>query len=339
MRIWSLQRPDPRRKSGRGADGPGLVGGASRPRCSVGRDDRSRESWTQGEPRVDSRRSTRLVAAAFAASLVVAACGGDDDGAVPQSGERETTTTEATTTTVAAPAEGEPLQILVTNDDGVGAEGIDALVTALTALEGVEVTVVAPAGEQSGTGGNATEGPLTSTPSQTAGGYEATAVEGFPADTIRVAFEDQGLTPDLVVSGINAGQNLGPLVDVSGTVGAARAAVRLGVPALAVSQGMGDAPDYATAAELVVAWVEENRAAIAAGELATDTVVNLNVPTCATGEVRGTLEVESATAGDALAASDCTATTDGFTDDVTAFTNGFATMTVVPVEPAAQAAA
>ncbi len=284
----------------------------------------------------------RLVAAAFAASLVVAGCGGggDDESTIPQSGERATTTTEATTATPeGAAADGDALQIVVTNDDGVGAAGIDALVTALTAVEGVEVTVVAPAAQQSGTGGNATEGPLTSSPAQTAGGYEATAVEGFPADSIRVAFEDMGLTPDLVVSGINEGQNLGPLVDVSGTVGAARAALRLGVPALAVSQGLGGTLDYASAADLVVTWLDENREAIVAGELPTDTVVNLNVPTCTTGELRGSVDVASATAGDPLAASDCASTGEGFTDDVTAFANGFATFTDVAVEPAPQPAA
>ncbi len=274
---------------------------------------------------------------AFAASLVAAGCGGDDDDAgIPQAGERETTTTEATTTTV---AEGEALQILVTNDDGIAAEGIDTLVTALTAVDGVEVTIVAPAAQQSGTGGNATDGPLTSAPAQTAGGVEATAVDGFPADTIRVAFEDMGLQPDLVISGINEGQNLGPLVDVSGTVGAARAAVRLGVPALAVSQGLGETFDYESAADLVVTWLDENRAAIAAGELPTDLVVNLNVPSCATGELRGDVEVASATAGDPLAPSDCASTGEGFTDDVTAFANGFATFTEVPVEPATPPAA
>jgi 5'-nucleotidase len=219
---------------------------------------------------VDSRRITHLVAATSAVLLVAAGCGGGDgdDPSIPQSGERETTTTEATTTTASAGAtDGEALQILVTNDDGVGAEGIDTLVTALTAVDGVEVTVVAPAAEQSGTGGNATEGPLTTTSAQTASGYESTAVEGFPADSIRVAFEDLGIEPDLVVSGINEGQNLGPIVDISGTVGAARAALRLGVPALAVSQGMGDTFDYETAAGLVVDWLAENREAIVAGEL------------------------------------------------------------------------
>jgi 5'-nucleotidase len=285
---------------------------------------------------VDTRRSTRLVAAAFAASLVAAGCGGDDDGAIPQSGERDTTTTEATTTTV---AEAEALQILVTNDDGVGAEGIDALVAGLADVEGVEVTVVAPATQQSATGGNATEGELVSTPTQTASGHEATAVEGFPADTIRVAFEDQGLTPDLVISGINEGQNLGPVVDASGTVGAARAAVRRGVPALAVSQGVGDAPDYPAAVELVVAWVEENRDAVVAGELGAAVVLSLNVPTCTTGEVRDVVEVPPAATGDALGTSDCASTVEGLADDVTAFANGFATLSEVPVEPAAAPAA
>jgi 5'/3'-nucleotidase len=278
------------------------------------------------------------VAAAFAASLVAAGCsgGGGDEPSIPQSGERETTTTEATTTTVAEDAAaGEPLQILVTNDDGVAAQGIDVLVTALAGVEGVEVTVVAPAAQQSGTGGNATDGPLTSAPAQTAGGHEATAVEGFPADAIRVAFEDMSLQPDLVISGINEGQNLGPLVDVSGTVGAARAALRLGVPALAVSQGMGQAYDYESAVEVVLAWLEENREAVAAGELSRDVVFNLNVPSCDTGEVRGTLEVASAATGDPLAPSDCASTAEGFTDDVTAFTNGFAAISEVPVEPAA----
>lgn len=294
---------------------------------------------------MDTRRSTRLVAAAFAASLVAAGCGSDDDGAVPQSGDRETTTTEATTTTEVAAAEGagatdgEALQILVTNDDGVAAEGIDVLVAALTEVEGVEVTVVAPAEQQSGTGGNATEGDLVATPSETAGGHEATAVDGFPADTIRVAFEDQGLTPDLVISGINEGQNLGPIIDVSGTVGAARAAVRQGVPALAVSQGGGDAPDFEAAAELVVDWLEENRDAITAGELTTDVVFSLNVPTCEAGEVRDLLEVASATTGDALTASDCTSTAEGLTDDVTAFANGFAALSELPVEPVGAPAA
>ena len=273
------------------------------------------------------RSGAGMLAAVGALALVAAAgCAGGDDEATAQSGERETTTTA----TAAA-----PLEVLVTNDDGVGAEGIDVLVTALAAIEGVDVTVVAPATQQSGTGGSVTEGPLTTNEATTASGYEARAVTGFPADTIRVAFDELGLTPDLVVSGINEGQNLGPVVDLSGTVGAARAAVRKGVPALAVSQGIGQDLDYEVAAGLVTDWVTDHADALRAGEVPADVVANLNVPTCDTGVMRGQVEVASATAGNPLAPSDCTSTGEGFTDDVTAFTNGFATLTEVAVEPAA----
>ncbi|HEX8803278.1 MAG TPA: 5'/3'-nucleotidase SurE, partial [Acidimicrobiales bacterium] len=124
------------------------------------------------------------------------------------------------------------------------------------------------------------------------------------------------------------------LVDVSGTVGAARSAVRAGVPAVAVSQGLGASPeDYAATAALVVTWIEDHRDAIVAGDLPTDLVTNINVPTCTAGEVRGTLEVASATGGDPLAPADCTSTGEGFADDVTAFANGYATTTEVGVEP------
>ncbi|MGH9113892.1 MAG: 5'/3'-nucleotidase SurE [Acidimicrobiales bacterium] len=285
---------------------------------------------------------------AIGVALVLGACGGDDDGPIPQTGERQTTTTaEGTTTTTEAAGEGaagqgaagdDTLEVLVTNDDGFAAAGIDTLVEALRQADGVTVTVVAPATEQSGTGGNATEGVLATAEGETASGFGVTSVEGFPSDAIRVALDDMGLQPDLVISGINLGQNLGPVVDVSGTVGAARAAVRAGVPALAASAGLADPPDYATAAGLVLDWLEQNRAAIVAGELPTDTVPNLNVPTCEAGEVRGLVEVASATAGNPLAAANCQSTGEGYSDDVTAFNNGFATLSEVPVEPAAPAA-
>jgi 5'-nucleotidase len=286
---------------------------------------------------VDARRTKHLVAAALVAAVVAAGCGGGDSEppTVTQSGVRETTTTASTTTTTAAGDAAGPLEIVVTNDDGFSAAGIDKLVSALAAVDGVEVTVVAPATQQSGTGGKATDGPLTTTPQKLASGADVTAVTGFPADTIRVAFDDMKLEPDLVIAGINEGQNLGPLVDISGTVGAARAAVRRGVPALAVSQGLGDAFDYDVAADLVVKWLDENRDAIADGSLPTDFVFNLNVPSCDTGELRGSLDVESGTRGDAVAVADCTATGTGFKDDVTAFNNGYATLTHIPVEPAA----
>ena len=112
----------------------------------------------------------------------------------------------------------ETLQILVTNDDGVGAPGINATVKALTALPDTKVTVVAPRTNQSGTGAKVTAGKLKVTNATTASGYPAKAVAGYPADTIIWAIDDHGISrrPNLVVSGINFGQNIGPLATVLG---------------------------------------------------------------------------------------------------------------------------
>ncbi|MBX3286246.1 MAG: 5'/3'-nucleotidase SurE [Actinobacteria bacterium] len=281
-----------------------------------------------------SRPTSVLAALAVSAALVLAGCGSSDsDGAADP-----TTTTAAaeatTTTTVAA----EPLQILVSNDDGYQAEGIDVLVEALSGVDGVEVTVVAPLTQQSGTGGKSTEGDLPVTDVELASGHPAKAVEGFPSDAVRVAIDDLGIEPDLVITGINEGQNVGPAVDLSGTVGAARAAVARGVPALATSQGTGATYDYEAAVPLILDWLEEHREAIAAGEEPV-AVTNLNVPSCATGEVRGLEEAEADLDGDfgeALAAQDCssTAAADDLDGDVALLNAGFATIGPVADAPA-----
>ncbi len=75
--------------------------------------------------------------------------------------------------------------------------------------------VIAPATNQRGTGSHTTPGTLTASPQKTASGYPATAVDGFPADTIAYAMSNFRLRPDLVVSGINFGQNLGPIASVA----------------------------------------------------------------------------------------------------------------------------
>ena len=204
------------------------------------------------------------------------------------------------------------MRVLVTNDDGVKAPGIDVLVKALRKLPNIAVTVVAPAEDESGTGDQVTPGlaSLGASKSETASGYPAVAVKGFPADAVLWALgRDAERRPDLVVSGINAGENVGAGVPKSGTVGAARVAARNGVRALAVSQGSGDPPDYPASARRAVAWVKQHRAAILAqrGKAADLVGVdNLNVPTCTPGRVRGLVRVPvSASRG---SAPDCTST-------------------------------
>jgi 5'-nucleotidase len=304
-------------------------------------------------------RARAAIAALLALSLLAAACGDDDEGgeeaAPTTAAAAETTTTaeatettavpettEAPTTTVAA----EPLTILVTNDDGIGAEGIDVLVETLRTLPDVEIVVFAPAENQSGSSDRFTDGEvaLAVTETTTASGFPATSVAGFPADSVIQALDLGGMTemPDLVISGINEGQNIGPFAALSGTVGAARTAARRGIPALAVSAGTlvqadgSKLSDFESAAEAVLEWVELYLADVAAGEYADApiTVWNINTPTCTAGEPRGLIEAPLATdVGDRpVLAPDCTSTVDSSLDDVDAFVNGSSSLTIMDVD-------
>lgn len=162
-------------------------------------------------------------------------------------------------------------RILVTNDDGYAADGIRALVEALESLG--EVWMVAPASEQSGASHALTlERPLRMRQL----GQRRFAVDGTPTDCVALALSHQlrDLDPALVVSGINAGPNMGADVHYSGTVSAAFEGVILGLPAIAVSQVMANGARYDRAARFtteLAAWV------LATG-LPPDTLLNVNVP-------------------------------------------------------------
>lgn len=237
-------------------------------------------------------------------------------------------------TAVSLPAGAAPprnvLTVLVTNDDGVGAPGINAVVQGLRTLPKTQVTVVAPLTNQSGTGGKTTPGHLSATKATTASGYPARAVAGYPADTVIWAVKDHGLSfrPDLVVSGINFGQNIGPLADLSGTVGAARAAVKLGIPALAASQGVdnGMSPNFSQGVAQVLRWVRAHRTALLSHRFKKPPQGNLNVPTCAPGPVRGPVTAPLATSlnGITITTVNCTTTSTDYTNDAQAFVLGYA---------------
>jgi len=245
---------------------------------------------------------------------------------------------------VATPATGAPdapkpptLRVLVTNDDGVAAPGIDALVQGLRKLDRVQLTVVAPADNKSGSSDMTTPGTpgaLATNETTTANGYPAIAVQGFPADTVNFAL-DGGIPtkPQLVASGINAGANLGPVTGVSGTVGAARTAVRRGVPAVAISQGTteGVQPDYPAGVRQAVTWVKEHRKALTKKNPKPPTAAaSINVPTCTTGKVRGLIDVPTATGGDVTQPPNCASKVKNPPDDVIAFVNGYAPLSPVP---------
>jgi 5'-nucleotidase len=129
-----------------------------------------------------------------------------------------------------------PLNILLTNDDGYAADGINAVYQALVGA-GEHVKVVAPATNQTGQGGALAYGGTLTVAQPVAGDPNVYAVSGSPADSVALALHVlyPNARPDLVVSGANAGTNLSRTINHSGTVGAAVTAMDLGVPALAVS--------------------------------------------------------------------------------------------------------
>ncbi|MGZ4727283.1 MAG: 5'/3'-nucleotidase SurE [Acidimicrobiales bacterium] len=276
------------------------------------------------------RRRSRIGAAVAVALLLLAGCG---SSATKSSSTTSGGSGAATETTVAR-----TLRVLVTNDDGYAAAGIDAVVEALRALPDTEVTVVAPLTNQSGSGGKTTDGPLTVSDVETASGYPAKAVDGYPSDTIVWAIDQHGIdfTPDLVVSGINFGQNVGPLVNISGTVGAARAASARNLPALASSQGLGDPPAYATGVTQVLDWVAGHRASLLDGSAVTARLLeNINVPTCPTGTNRGVVDVPVATDAGTRDVNqvDCTSAATDPVDDIAAFTEGFVPLSTLSPTP------
>lgn len=148
-----------------------------------------------------------------------------------------------------------PRRILITNDNGIDDKATLALARALAGSS--EVTVVAPATDRSGTSNYmaSVSGAEFGVESREVGpGITAFAVEGYPADCVAFALAGpmRDEPPDLVVSGINGGPNLADAWLLSGTIGAARTAAYLGVPAVAISGVEDDEP---AAVRAVVDWV------------------------------------------------------------------------------------
>lgn len=124
------------------------------------------------------------------------------------------------------------MHFLLTNDDGIHAPGLAALEQSIRAIPGATCTVVAPAAEQSQCGHRVTTREPFAVTQLDPDRY---AVEGTPADCVRVALFAFGLRPDYVISGINPGGNMGQDLHISGTVAAAREAAFHGIPAAAFS--------------------------------------------------------------------------------------------------------
>jgi 5'-nucleotidase len=162
-------------------------------------------------------------------------------------------------------------RILVTNDDGYTSEGIQVLADALDGIG--EIWVVAPNREQSAVSHALTlDRPLRIQRL----GKRRVSVDGTPTDCVAIAMSSlmNNDAPDLVVSGINFGYNMGADVHYSGTVSAAFEGVILGVPAMAVSLGLGEGMSFHLAAKFaceVAEWILEHG-------LPHDTLLNVNLP-------------------------------------------------------------
>jgi 5'-nucleotidase len=149
------------------------------------------------------------------------------------------------------------MRILLTNDDGIYAPGLEALYEALLRIGTVDV--VAPSVEQSGVSHSITYlEPLLVQSVFRDGSLFGHAVRGSPADCVKLGMLQLcGATPDLVVSGINAGANTGINVLYSGTVAGAIEGAFFGITSIAVSLTSSDNPDYRKAAVLATRLIEQ----------------------------------------------------------------------------------
>jgi 5'-nucleotidase len=178
------------------------------------------------------------------------------------------------------------MRILLTNDDGVNAPGLRVLEKIAATLSD-DVWIVAPSEEQSGAGHSLT---LTQPVRLRKLDERRFSVTGTPTDAVMMGLANilKDGKPDLILSGVNRGANLGEDVTYSGTVSAAMEGALAGITAIALSQsyakeGMGDTVPFATAE----AWAARVLTPLLAAPFAPRTLVNINFPALPPDEVKG----------------------------------------------------
>jgi len=171
------------------------------------------------------------------------------------------------------------VNILVTNDDGIHAQGIRALTLALQSLGAV--TVVAPDRERSAVGHALTLHHPLRVQTLSKGHY---AVDGTPTDCVNLGIHHLLETkPDIVISGINRGANIADDITYSGTVSAALEATLMGIPAIAISLVTADAGSHYDAAAAVAVRLAS---LVMSQGLPPDTFLNVNVPDLPESELK-----------------------------------------------------
>lgn len=179
------------------------------------------------------------------------------------------------------------MRILLSNDDGINAPGL-ALLEDIARRLSDDVWVCAPAEEQSGAGHSLT---LHHPVRLREHGHQRYSVTGTPTDAVNLALRKlfgDGKMPDILISGINAGENLGDDLTYSGTVSAAMEGALADIPAIALSQqqkvaGLDGGDRFAVAQR----WAAQIIISVAATPMARRTLVNVNFPDTAPDAVRG----------------------------------------------------
>jgi len=173
-----------------------------------------------------------------------------------------------------------PTHVMLVNDDGIESPGLAAVAAVLAADPSYRVTVVAPAEQQSGVGHGLTiRREMAVRPHADVGGAPAWSVNGTPASVTGAGLTVvlAGDLPQLVVSGINKGENVGRAAWYSGTIGGAREAVMRGIPAVALSLELDwsdPQPDWASAARFAKPVID----AVRERPLPPGTLLNVNFP-------------------------------------------------------------
>jgi 5'-nucleotidase len=178
------------------------------------------------------------------------------------------------------------MRVLLTNDDGIEAAGLQALRRALLKIPGVELAVIAPDGNRSAMARSiTTRRPLWVQEVDFDDGTVGYATDGTPVDCVRLARLGlvEGFEAEIVVSGINHGSNLGDDITYSGTVAAALEAIVLGLPGIAVSQQSRALElDFRTATRfdfgIAAAFTARLVAELETVPLPQGTLLNINVP-------------------------------------------------------------
>jgi len=173
--------------------------------------------------------------------------------------------------------------ILISNDDGIYAPGIFALWEAMSEIG--KTTVVAPNTEKSAVGHAITiYDPIRIEKVIRSNGFEGYAVNGTPADSVKIAVQAiMKKKPDLIISGINAGANVGQSLLYSGTISAASEGTLLGIPSIAISLDVLRNMNFSTSkvvATKIASMVINN-------SLPKDTLLNVNVPKDIEGGING----------------------------------------------------